>query len=152
MRVACAVAVIILVAGCRSGESPTPQADQIDDALLNYTGRWEHVRDRRDGRSYGTSSRSWHAGDYLVFTYRGSGFVLYGVSGPNGGTGDVAVDGTYYGTAHFYSPQIQPHNAVFKAPDLPEGSHTVALVVSRTPEFAHRNYVNIDSIQVLHNP
>lgn len=153
MRVACcAIVVLSLAAGCASGQSTARQADDIDDASLHYVGHWQHVRGRSDGRYSGTSSRSFHPGDYIVYTYQGSGFVLYGVSGPNGGNADVAIDGTFYGTAHFYSPRMQTHNVVFETPQLPEGTHTFGLVVARTPEYVHRNYVNIDSIQVLHTP
>jgi hypothetical protein len=129
----------------------------IDDARIGdtpehfaYVGRWQHVSGRHDGRMNGTSSRSWHSGDNIILTFTGSELLLYGVTGPNGGKAAVAVDGKYYGTANFYSPHLHAHKLVFSVPPLGEGVHTIGLLVSRTPNYPHRSYVNVDSVTVLH--
>jgi hypothetical protein len=167
MKVACAIAGCILVAGCGSGESPAqsnPAASAhiarstiIDDAQMgdtpghfSYVGRWEHVRGRHDGRMNGTSSRSWHAGDNLVLAYIGNELLVYGVTGPNGGNASVSIDGRYYGIANFYSTHLQAHRLVYSVPPLGEGIHTIGLLVSYTPNYAHRRYVNVDSVTILH--
>lgn len=168
MRLSIAIAGSIVVAGC-VGTRPSTRATLppfagrvrstlIDDARtgdtpehFSYVGHWEHVRDRHDGRIDGTSTRSWHAGDNVIFTYIGFGLLVYGVTGPNGGNAAVSIDGVYQGTANFYSSQVRTHRLVFTAPPLAEGVHTIGLVVSHTPNYPHRNYVNIDSVTVLQN-
>lgn len=167
MKVACAIAGCLMVAGCESAGSTAQSAPGasaqaahstlIDDAQMgdtadhfSYVGRWEHVRGRHDGRMNGTSSRTWHPGDTLVLAYIGNELFVYGVTGPNGGNASVAVDGRSYGTVSFYSSRLQPHRLVYSVPPLGEGVHTIGLVVSYTPSYRHRSYVNVDSVTVLH--
>lgn len=159
MKGAFLVPVLVTLAACNSGSSGVVAADRrvlVDDSqqgqLLNhfsYSGQWEHVRSRNDGRDDGTSSRSRHAGDSAIFTFDGSVVRIYGVEGPNGGDAAVGIDGHYYGTASFYSRKKQTHALVFESPPMPAGPHMIGFVVKGDVLSAHRAYVNIDSAEVL---
>jgi hypothetical protein len=130
----------------------------VDDARVGqsldhfaYTGQWEHESTRADGRYAATSTRSHHSGDSVTLPFDGSVVRLYGVRGPNGGSAAVGIDGQYYGDAVFYAPKKQAHALVFSSPPLPEGTHTLGLVVKLPSPGSHRAYVNIDDVEVLHH-
>lgn len=129
----------------------------VDDARVgqsldhfSYAGEWEHLAARADGRYAATSTRTHHSGDSVTLPFDGSIVRVYGVRGPNGGTAAVGIDGQYYGNATFYSPQKQAHALVFSSPPLPEGTHTLGLVVKLPAPGTRRAYVNIDDVEVLH--
>lgn len=133
-------------------------AQFVDDARVGraldhfaYAGAWEHLSARADGRYAATSTRSHHSGDSVTLPFEGSVVRLYGVRGPNGGSAAVGIDGEYYGEAAFYAPKKQAHALVFSSPPLPEGTHTLGLVVKLPPPGSHRAYVNIDDAEVLHH-
>lgn len=150
------LAVLILLAACATAHTQPPRALSIDDSRagqalnhIDYTGSWEHVSGRADGRFQGTSTRSRRAGDAVVVPFDGALLHIYGVRGPNGGSAVVAIDGQYYGTADFYAPQKQTHVLVFASPPLTPGTHTLGIVVHGDPNGSNRIYVNIDEIEVL---
>lgn len=154
-----AVAALVLLAACSQGHVQRDAADLLDDSRTGqslerfaYTGTWDHTSGRRDGRYDGTSSRSRHVGDGVVFPFDGSVVRVYGIRGPNGGGAAIGIDGKYYGLATFYAPQKQVHALVFQSPPLPESTHTLGIIVQPDPRNAHRAYVNIDAVQVLHSP
>lgn len=145
--------LILLAAYAPSSDA----ALRIDDASIgqslnhfSYTGRWEHTRDRNDGRYESTSSRSRHSGDSVVFPFNGSVVRIYGIRGANGGKATIAIDGHYYGRADFFAPKKQVHVLVFQSPPLRDGVHALGLVVLGDLGTSHRAYVNIDEVQVFH--
>jgi hypothetical protein len=140
--------------GAHNDNAP-PSAVIIDDMAigpgrnqLQYIGPWEHVRNRRDGRYAGTSSRSFQVGDAAIITFTGSHVRVFGVNGPNGGLANVAIDGRSLGTASFKARYKIVRAIDFQSPKLPSGMHTLALVVSGSP-MHERAYVNLDAIEVL---
>ena len=150
------LAALTLLAACAPAHTQTSRAILIDDSHvgqalnhIDYTGTWEHVRGRADGRFQGTSTRSRRAGDALVVPFDGVLLHLYGVRGPNGGSAVVAIDGQYYGTADFYAPKKQTHVLVFASPPLTAGTHTLGIEVHGDPNGSNRIYVNIDEVEVL---
>jgi hypothetical protein len=156
VKIAFLVLALAMMAACSSGGARGERAAFVDDAqrgqLLNhftYTGSWEHLSGRRDGRLQGTSSRSHDAGDSALLTFIGSSVRIYGVRGPNGGEAHVAIDGRYYGTASFLAPQKQVHALVFASPELSPEPHAVGIVVKGDPAGSHRAYVNIDGAEVF---
>lgn len=156
MKSAFLVLGLAMATACSSGGARGDRAVLVDDAQRGesfnhfaYSGRWEHLTDRRDGRLDGTSSRSRFAGDSAVLTFIGSIVRIYGVRGPNGGEAHVAIDGRYYGTASFEAPKKQVHVLVFASPTLSPEPHTLGIVVKGDPAGSHRAYVNIDGAEVL---
>lgn len=164
MRLAWAIICFFLISGCgarQPAQDPASAAasTEIDDSEIGtaparfmYHGQWEHVSGRIDGRAFGTSSRSFHAGDTAILTYRGTGLQLFGVTGPNGGNATVAIDGHTYGIANFFSAHKHVHALVFKSPSMLDATHTFGLIVNHRGEYPHRGFVNIDSIRVVNAP
>jgi hypothetical protein len=153
-------AVLVLglatLAACSSGGATANHIVVADDSQRGqsmnhfaYTGHWEHLSGRNDGRFEGTSSRSRYAGDSAIFTFIGSVVRIYGVRGPNGGDAGIGIDGRYYGTASFYAPKKEPHALVFVSPPLTPAPHVVGLVVKGDAGNSHHAYVNIDGAEVL---
>jgi hypothetical protein len=160
LRATCVVffsAAILLSACARhdAGENRTPAAPSIfvDDRSIGsgknqflYTGRWEFVRGRHDGRHAGTSTRSFAPGDTVTLFYFGRRCELFGVTGPKGGPATV-VDGTMH-TINFYAPSVQM-KSVYLGPWMPNGPHTMAITVGVQPKgVAPNGYVNIDYARI----
>ncbi len=131
-----------------SAETPVAYR-YVDDAArtggFSFAGGWERVVGKHDGRSGGTSTRSFRIGASATLPFTGSAVRVYGVSGPNGGSAAVTLDGRSYGTANFYSPKEKTGVIVFASPALTDVTHTLSLLVEPPPAgSAARGYVNID--------
>jgi len=113
---------------------------------FRYFGHWEHASQHSDGRSLGTSSRSFHAGDEVAISFIGTRIRVYGVRGAKGGYGAVALDHrSPSATPNFYAPTVEPAALVYVSPILPSGPHTLSITVTGRHERASRGaYVNID--------
>ena len=136
--VALAIAVTLLGA---AGPNPT---------AMRFGGHWEVVRGRNDGRFDGASARSFHAGDTLELSVKGTGFRIFGVTGPTGGHAVVLVGNQPDRTIDFYSAVKHVHVLLYTSPTFRFGPHEAAVVV--VPERDKRsrgNYVNIDTVEVL---
>ncbi len=123
----------------------------IDDAgigraapTFDYRGTWETAL-VSDGRSGGSSTRSFHAGDRAVMHFAGSRVRLYGVTGPNGGAGAVRIDGRLVRNVDFHSARKTTNVLVFASPALARGAHTLDVTVEPPAAAApHRRFVNLD--------
>ena len=115
-----------------------------------YEGHWEHVTVRRDGRSLGTSSRSFHPGDRAVVWFSGTQIRLYGVVGPKGGYANVALDGNPQDERpDFYAPAVHPGVLLYVSPMLELREHVLAITVSGVRDArGHGDYVNVDDAAV----
>jgi hypothetical protein len=114
-----------------------------------YTGSWQHVRGRFDGRSHGTSSRSFRVGSEASFPFRGERFEIFGIRGPNGGYASVLVDGSPAGTISFFAKHKQVSARVYASSKLDEGAHEVQIDVITPPNgSAKRRFVNIDGAAI----
>jgi hypothetical protein len=115
-------------------------------AQFRYFGHWEHASRHDDGRSLGTSSRSFHVGDAVAISFVGTRIRVYGVRGVKGGYGTVALDHRSSNAfSNFYASTVQPGVLVYESPILPSGPHTLSITVTGRHERASRGeYVNID--------
>jgi hypothetical protein len=151
-------AVATLLSACTrqdaSEERPGPARSIIvDDRRAGsradeflYSGRWEHVRGRHDGRFAGTSTRSFTPGDTVSLFYFGRRCALFGVVGPQGGPATL-VDGTVH-TIDFHDRSIQT-KMVYLSPLMPDGPHTMTVTVGVQQKGSARNgYVNIDYARI----
>ena len=131
----------------------------IDDAVtgkallscFDYVGKWQHVRNKNDGRTAGTSTRSTHLGDVAILRFTGTRVRIYGILGPSGGRAGIALDEKSTGAVpvDFYSPRVRTHAMVYQSPVLPSGVHDVTLIVWGTRDPHGRfYYVNIDGAEV----
>jgi hypothetical protein len=130
----------------------------IDDAAIGpraeqftYDGKWERVRGRKDGRSFGTSARSHHASDSATLRFKGTQVRLYGVLGKKGGFGTLLLDGALVpDTVSFYAPRVRTNALIYTSPTLSDGMHTLVIQVGGVMEKNSRgDYVNIDGAEVL---
>jgi hypothetical protein len=98
-----------------------------------------------DGRSEGTSSRSYHAGDTASFQFQGKRLKLFAVEGPTGGYAELRIDGKIAGILNFYAPKKAVDALIYAGAALPAGSHSVEIVVApaRVGQ-AKRRFVNLD--------
>jgi hypothetical protein len=139
-----------------SGITNEPSAElrtMVDDgnlrggaAQFRYFGHWEHASRRNDGRSLGTSSRSFHVGDEVAISFVGTQIRVYGVRGARGGYGAITLDGRSGSTLpDFYAPTLRPGTLVYESPVLLSGPHALSIAVTGRHEPAsHGAYVNID--------
>ncbi len=118
-------------------------------ASFSYVGHWEHVRAIEDGRTAGTSSRSYQAAAGATLHFTGSDVRLFGVCGPQGGRALVTIDGRSAGpVANFYAPKKESHMLVYRSPHLQPGAHRLTISVSPAPAATKHRYVNIDGAEV----
>jgi hypothetical protein len=118
---------------------------------FSYDGKWEHVRGRRDGRSFGTSARSHHASDSATFRFKGTQVRLYGVLGKKGGLGTLILDNVLVpDSVSFYAPAVRTNALIYTSPSLSDGVHTLVIQVGGvTDKNSRGDYVNIDGAEVL---
>lgn len=116
------------------------------DAIhFRYYGHWEHVRNLRDGRLFGSSSRSASPASSVTFFFKGTQARIYGVRGPGGGRGVLTIDGDRYFDVDFYAPAKLPQAIIYSTPVLRNGEHFLVVTPEaypRTPHH-HSSYVNI---------
>ncbi len=161
--------LILVLAGCANGTSHSASASPIAlstapgnvvigiSALqrgaqiqrLSYTGHWEFVSNRKDGRFEGASARSFHVGDALTLVFRGNRIRLYGVTGPGGGNGTIIVAGQPAHTVSFYSAKKATHRLVFDSGELRGDFQSAGLVVSSAGRERPNGYVNVDEVEIL---
>jgi hypothetical protein len=106
----------------------------VDDAAFVYEGSWQHIRGVHDGRRFGTSTRSSHAGDRATYAFHGRFTILFGMIGPGGGKADIDIDdGAERGTLDFSDRTKKPSALVYESSALPIGPHSVTITVVRGP-------------------
>jgi hypothetical protein len=106
----------------------------VDDAAFVYDGAWQHVRGVHDGRRFGTSTRSSHAGDRATYAFHGRFTILFGTIGPGGGKAEIDIDdGAERGTLDFSDRENKPSALVYESSALPIGPHSVTITVVRGP-------------------
>jgi hypothetical protein len=167
IRVIAVGTLIAATASCaRQTTAPgsTPQRSvmsMVDDASaglglgrIHYSGHWEHVRGRHDGRDAGTSSRSFHVGDNFAFAFEGYRLRIYGIVGPRGGHGLIGIDDVATAaTIDFYAPVKRTHSLVYTSPVLADGFHVAAVIVDpRRDRRSQGSYVNVDSLAIEAQP
>lgn len=112
-----------------------------------FTGNWQLIRDRSDGRFDGSSSRSFHVGDTMTLIFTGRRFCIYGIRGKNGGKGQVLVSGRPPQTIDFHAATKEVHRLLFDSGDLPGRVQTASLSVLQPAGRLH-GYVNVEEVEV----
>jgi hypothetical protein len=117
---------------------------------IRFIGHWQVVHGRTDGRFGGASARSFHPGDVVELHFAGTGFRVFGVTGPTGGHAVVVIAGQPDHTIDFYSPAKHTHVELYAARSLFAGQHDAALIVApQRDDVSRGNYVNVDSVEVI---
>ncbi|MGZ3498319.1 MAG: hypothetical protein ACXWNK_09485 [Vulcanimicrobiaceae bacterium] len=156
--------VCALVSGCAQGdrkqERPANHRFVVASTntglglwRYNYVGKWQLVYGMHDGRWRGSSARSFRTGNSVGFAFDGNRVRVYGVLGPGGGYGNLAIDNTVKNARlNFYSPHKRTHALVYESPVLPKGYHALAIVVTGTrADPAGGTFVNLEAIEVQTN-
>jgi len=114
-----------------SGPDRTITLDDTDPAIT-YTGSWN----TSTGRGFGDLNDGvhWteHVGDSFSTTFQGTGVSYFTELDPSEGDADVYIDGSLVKTVSASSDASHPHvpqQAVFTTTDLPNGSHTLRVVM-----------------------
>ena len=114
---------------------------------FSYEGRWHHVR--HEGTNVATNSMSLVPGSRATLAFLGTEVRLFGVLGPGGGRGLIALDGIpVKANAEFYASLRRPHALIYRSPRLQWGPHwitiTVAPPLSTQPK---ERYVNLQDAE-----
>ncbi len=140
------------VARAGTGAATSPVFHRIDDSALGaegftYSSGWEHIVHRYDGRSGGTSARTYHIGASASLNFIGRRLRVYGVRGPNGGYAELRIDGQTYALLRFYAPRKETNALIYTSPQLEAGPHPVTIVAAQAPDgLPKRRFVNIDGV------
>jgi hypothetical protein len=166
MRRAAAWPVVLALCACATGgRAPkvpltplAPAHDVIGISALQrggelehifYSGHWEFVSNRKDGRFAGSSARSFHTGDSLTILFRGNRLRIFGITGPNGGRGSVLIAGRKEHIVLFRSRVKQTHKLIFDSGKLRGNLQSAGVVVMAPEPSRSTGYVNIDELEVL---
>lgn len=136
-----------------------PQQDvksyEIDsqNAKVKYEGSWGDWSD--DELFMGTEKYVETPGSSALLEFEGTGIQVTGIRSDHLTYMDVYVDGTYYQFTDTYIPTgVKKHEALFGVDNLPEGKHTIKLVLSDKKESHHRftTKISLDSFRIFQEP
>jgi hypothetical protein len=129
------------------------------DPAVRFAGTWLPMDD--DSKCYGgTEMLSNKAGDFVEFSFEGTGVCWIGSTDQIHGKADVYIDGVqkasgidlYCGIGHGSSRgELKEHQMVlYSVEELPDGPHTIRVVVTgeKHPD-ANNTFVAVDAFQVL---
>jgi len=104
----------------------------VNDDATNcvYHGSWSFSAEPASGDYDGEVCLSTNAGDYVDFTFYGSGISALCRGGTNGGTVGVYLDGAWQTTASTAAAGPQPQQTIFTTNNLAVQTHTLRLVNS----------------------
>lgn len=145
--------LVAALSGCGHGSSDvraqaTPVSSEPTPLLsVRYTGKWEFISHRHDGRFEGKSVRSFHSGDTITVVFSGTRFRIYGIRGANGGLASVVVPGKPPAQINFYAPATKTHVLLYDSGTLNGTIQTAGIVVGTPAPPRRTGYVNIDQIE-----
>jgi hypothetical protein len=124
--------------------------DVIDDnsSVIQYAGTWSNI----SSTNYygGTVRRAQSVDAYADVPFYGSQMKVIGSQSVNGGYADIYVDGVWQATIDTYSSSTKYQQLLYETAELPEGVHTLRIVVPGTKrEEAANYYVTLDAVRVL---
>ncbi|WP_020620318.1 X2-like carbohydrate binding domain-containing protein [Paenibacillus daejeonensis] len=99
-----------------------------DDSDIFYKGAWQHSRNRGLGNYRDDVHFTETDGDYLEFTFQGTGISLVTEMDPAHGDMDIYIDGELIQRVSTYAPQKQAGETVFSIAGLEAGEHTIKAV------------------------
>ena len=121
----------------------TPPRYTVDDTQsdeLTYSGTWETATadevNWADGDYAGTETYSDQAGDYVEYTFTGTGIQMISPQSGNHGYADISIDGEVVDTVTSYnqSQNSSKQYVAFEARGLSEGEHTIRVEVTAASE------------------
>ena len=128
----------------------TIHSAKTDDrnAALVYSSGWADTSS--SNYSSGTGRYALAANSQVQYTFSGTGVKWYGVVGNDHGKADVYIDNVLDATVDLYNQHWAANTIVYAKRGLPNGSHTVKIVVRSDKNLASSNYfVEIDALEAL---
>ena len=128
----------------------TIHSAKTDDrnAVLVYSSGWNDTSSAN--YSEGTGRYALAANSQVQYTFSGTGVKWYGVVGNDHGKADVYIDNVLDATVDLYNQHWAANTIVYAKRGLPNGSHTVKIVVRSDKNLASSNYfVEIDALEAL---
>ncbi|MFF3916466.1 RICIN domain-containing protein [Streptomyces sp. NPDC001852] len=110
------------------------------DSGLTYSSNWSNWHDAQDYK--GSESYTNRAGDYVQYSFTGSGVRYLSMKQPNMGKVDVYIDGTLAQSGiDAYASTVTKQVLLFEKTDLAAGPHTIKVVCTGTKNTASSNTV-----------
>ena len=101
---------------------------EVDQPAWSWSGGWT-AETLKNERSSWTVKRAAGAGDEAMFAFEGTGVVVVGAMGQEGGRADVYLDGARAGEIDAWIPERTNDNDYWHVTGLANGKHTVRIVV-----------------------
>lgn len=101
------------------------------------------------GTYHNSMSFSNHKGESATFPFEGTGISYIASRESNRGIAEIFLDGVSQGRFDLYSPEILRQQTIFEAKGLPEGKHTLRVVVTgdKNPKATDR-HMDLDALVV----
>lgn len=127
--------------------APTPTVVDDTDSELVYSSNWNHIS---RAESYdGTLSYSTTTNASVAYTFDGTGVKLYTQTGPGGGKMAIYVDDVLQTTFDSYASPAHHQALAFDIQNLPQGTHTIKMVVTGTKNPNATNVVcHLDYLEI----
>ncbi len=116
--------------------------DNPAGAAVAYTGAWTHSADVNYYNS--TKSVSNTLGNYVTFTFTGTGASLYAKKDASLGKLDVQIDGGTATSVDCYATNPSYQVKVFEVSGLPPGTHTLRATVAAKNPSSSGNFIGVD--------
>ena len=128
----------------------TKRIDDKNIAKLSFVGTWFQNTAQFGETHGGTSKSSNTAGDFFEYTHpHCTNLKWFSGKKDDRGHADVFVDGVWREMIDTYSAELTPSSAVFDSGPLPEGPHTIKVVVKQAQSpLASNGWVECDMIEV----
>ncbi len=127
----------------------TPKVRAENILAVRYSGKWEFISHRADGRFRGDSVRSFRPGDSITVVFSGSRLRIYGIRGRNGGTASVVLPDAQPVEINFYAPAKETHALLYDSGPLNGTIQTAGIIVVAPQPSRRQGYVNIDEMETL---
>ncbi|MFB9275425.1 glycoside hydrolase family 27 protein [Cohnella cellulosilytica] len=99
-----------------------------DDTGIAYTGDWRRNTNRGFGDYKDDVHFTQNNGDYVEFSFTGTGVNLITERSTGQGEMDIYVDGAYKTTVNAYASSMQAQQQLYGITGLPHGPHTIKAV------------------------
>ncbi|WP_141208680.1 RICIN domain-containing protein [Streptomyces griseorubiginosus] len=138
----------LYVVDAQGNASPASKAlvrqrwNHVDDkaAGVTYSGTWSNWNDTKDLN--GSEKFTNTAGNYVEFSFTGTGVRYLGMTQPNMGKVDVYIDGTLSQAGiDAYASTVTKQVPLFEKTNLAAGPHTIRVVCTGTKNTASSNTV-----------
>ncbi len=136
--------------GGSSGGTATASRVEQDSSSVQYSGTW--YTNRNSAHSGGTAALSVSRGDYVTFSFTGTGVKWIAYRDEWSGIAKVYIDGVLKATVDTYSSPAKGQAVVFSTNGLASGSHAITVEVTGTRSLSSAgSWVWVDAFEVVSN-